>query len=239
MARTMIWAALAGGAVVVMASAAQAQDVQTWSLSGTVGTQPVGVELTITDNNVFDAGHYFYDSQLKDIPLTGKETGATLTLKEAGGGVFHLTLQGGANFNVATGLSGTWTQGSQTLPVTLSLASAHVGADGGHLYGDVTSESDEKFEARVRKFLSAVLAGNKVEAASAVSYPLAVNGAHKLTVKNAAQLETDWGEIFTPGLIAQLKTAVPHDMFVHDGMAMLVNGAVWFNAKGATALNLP
>jgi hypothetical protein len=233
----MILAALTG-AVVAIGGAAQAQDVQTWSLSGTVGTHAVGVELTITNNNLFHGGHYFYDNQLKDIPLTGSETGATLTLKEPGGGVFHLMLQGGADFGTAKMLTGVWTEGATTLPVKLSLDSASVGV-GTHLYADVTHDSDAVFEARVRKFLSAVLAGNKAEAASAVAYPLAVNGAHPLTVKTPAQLEADWSQVFTPALIAQLKTAVPHDMFVHNGQAMVANGAAWFGAKGATALNQP
>jgi hypothetical protein len=235
----MFWAALAGVAVVTMAGVAQAQDVETWSLSGTVGTHAVGMQLTTGKGATFAASHYFYDSQLKDIPLTGAETGASVTLKEPGGGVFHLTLQGGANFGAANGLTGTWTQGSQTLPVKLSLDGASTGGAPGHIYADVTKESDAAFEARVRKFLSAVLAGNKAVAASAVSYPLAVNGAHKLTIKNAAQLEADWAQIFTPALIAQLKTAVPHDMFVHNGQAMLAGGVAWFDDKGASALNQP
>jgi hypothetical protein len=233
--RGLIWAAL----VAALGGAAQAQDVQTWALSGTVGGHPVGAELTVAGNNRFDGGHYFYVSQLKDIPLTGSETGATLTLNEPGGGVFHLTLQGGADFGTASALTGVWTLGSQTLPVTLSLDSARSGAGGAQMYADVTSDSDAVFEAKVRRFLSAVLTGNKAVAATTVSYPLAVNGAHPLTVKTAAQLQADWSRIFTPALIAQLKTAVPHDMFVHNGQAMVANGAAWFDAKGAAALNPP
>jgi len=238
MMRKMILAALSAGAAVGMAGVAQAQDVQTWSLSGTVGTHRVGMQLTIASGNVYKAGHYFYVSQLKDIVLVGSETGNKLTLMENEGGLFHLTLQGGATFDTANALTGAWTEGATTLPVKLSLDSASAGV-GGHLYADVTNDSDAVFEARVRKFLSAVLAGNKAEAASAVAYPLAVNGAHPLSVKTPAQLEADWSQIFTPGLIAQLKTAVPHDMFVHNGQAMVAGGAAWFGAKGATTLNQP
>jgi hypothetical protein len=235
----MVWAALAGAAVMTVAGAAQAQDVETWALSGTVGTHAVGMQLTTSKGAAFVGAHYFYNSQLKDIPLTGSETGATVTLKEPGGGVFHLTLQGGANFGAASGLTGTWTQGSQTLPVKLSVDGASTGGSPGHIYADVTKESDAAFEARVRKFLSAVQAGNKAVAASVVSYPLAVNGSPHFTIKNAAQFEADWSQIFTPALRAQLWIAVPHDMFVHNGQAMLAGGVAWFDDKGVSALNEP
>ena len=35
------------------------------------------------------------------------------------------------------------------------------------------------------------------------------------------------------------KTALPHEMFVHEGQAMVADGAVWFDAHGASAINQP
>jgi len=247
--RCVLWAAVSAALVVGLAGPATAQPgaLQTYEFSGTVGTHPVGMSLTIRAATQFDVGHYFYVSQLKDIPLTGAENGPTLTLTEPGGGVFKLKLQGnggvggdGSDLSTSVGAGGTWTQGGQTLPVKLSMDSAFAGAPGDHLYADVTSASDAAFEAMVKSFLSDVLAGNRAGAATRVSYPLAVNGgAHPMTVKSAAQLVANWDRIFTPALLDQLHTAVPHEMFVHESQAMVADGAAWFNAKGASAINEP
>jgi hypothetical protein len=242
------WALLGGliAGVVGLGEGALAQTLETYQFSGTVGSHAIEASITVNSGTTYDVGHYFYDSQLKDIPLTGSLAGRTVTLTEPGGGVFHLTLQGsggagadGGTFETASGLAGSWTQGAQTLPVKLGLDTAYAGAPNGHLYADVTNASDAAFEAMVRRFLTAALAGDKATAAAAVSYPLAVNGAHKLTVKTRAALIADWNTVFTPALLATLRTAVPHEMFVHEGQAMVAGGAVWFDARGASAINEP
>jgi hypothetical protein len=243
----MKWMVLAASAAsaALLAGAASA-DVQTYEFTGTVGTHPVGASITVTDDKTIDVGHYFYDSQLKDIPLTGQIAGRTVTLREPGGGVFQLSFEGnggtggeGTSFSTSVDLKGTWTQGSQTLPVKLDMDFATQGAPDGHRYADVTNASDAAFEAQVAKFLKAVLAGDKQTAASAVSYPLAVNGKPKLSVRTPAAFVADWNTIFTPKLMAQIRAAVPHEMFVHEGQAMVSGGAVWFDAKGASAINEP
>ena len=222
-------------------------DLQTYELTGTVGTHPIGMSLTIKGGAQIDVAHYFYDSQLKDIVLVGSESGPLLTLMEPGGGLFKLKLQGnggvggdGSSLATSVAAAGTWTQGTEMLPVKLSMDSAYAGAPSGHLYADVTSASDAAFEARVKGFLDAVLAGKKAAAAALVAYPLTVNGgAHPMSVQSAAQLAANWDRIFTPALLAQLRTAVPHEMFVHESQAMVAGGAAWFGAKGATTLNEP
>ena len=247
--RRIMLATTAGAIAIGLASAAMAQrgDLQTYELSGEVGTHAIGMSLTIEGAARFDVGHYFYVSQLMDIPLTGSENGPTFTLTEPGGGVFRLRLfgnggVGGDGRDMATSVraSGTWTQGGRTLPVNLSIESDYAGPPNGHLYADVTSASDAAFEAQVKRFLDAVLAGNRSAAGALVSYPLAVNGgAHPMSVKSPGQLTADWERIFTPALLAELRTAVPHEMFVHEGQAMVAGGAVWFDAKGASAINEP
>jgi hypothetical protein len=239
-------AAFAGPAWANPPSPAPNDSQQTYELDGTVGTHGVGMALTIDGGSKFDIGHYFYNSQLKNIPLTGSVDGKTVTLTEPGGGVFHLTMKGnggaggeGTSFETSTEFDGTWTQGAQTLPVKLGMDTAYAGAPSAHRYQDVTTESDVAFEARVKRFLDAVLAGDKQTAAATVSYPLAVNGPPNLKVRNAAALIADWSRIFTPKMLAALRTAVPHEMFVHEGQAMVAGGAAWFDAKGATALNEP
>jgi hypothetical protein len=38
--------------------------------------------------------------------------------------------------------------------------------------------------------------------------------------------------------VSQNKYVLPHDMFVHEGMAMVGDGEAWFDAKGLAVLNL-
>jgi len=235
-----------GGAMMAAAVAfAQTPTAETYELVGTVGTHPVGAAITV-DGGKITAAHYFYDSHLQDIVLVGSVEGRTVTLMESEGGLFKLTLQGnggqggdGSSFATSTALTGTWTQGAEILPVKLSLDWAFDGAPSDHRYADVTQASDAAFEAMVGRFLTAALAGDKATTAAAVSYPLAVNGAHNLKVKTRAALIADWNTIFTPAMLAQLRTAVPHEMFVHEGQAMVAGGLVWFDAKGASAINEP
>ena len=104
-------------------------------------------------------------------------------------------------------------------------------------YADVTTEPDAAFENRVRAFLRAVIAGDREAAANAVSYPLQVNGTRPTVIRNKAELLASWDRIFTPTLVSQLRAAIPHEMFVHEGNAMLGDGIVWFDARGASTIN--
>ena len=248
MGRMLMWAAMSA-AVIGLAGpvAAQPGTLETYQFTGTVGTHPIGMSLTIKGGTQVYVAHYFYDSQLKDIVLVGSESGPVLTLMEPEGGLFKLKLQGnggadgdGSSLSTSVGAAGTWTEGAQTLPVTLTMDTAYDGAPSAHRYADVTSASDAAFEAMVKTFLADVLAGNRAGAAARVSYPLAVNGgAHPMSVKSAAQLTANWDKIFTPALLAQLRTAVPHEMFVRNGQAMVGGGVAWFDAKGVMAINEP
>ncbi|MBO9380850.1 hypothetical protein GG804_29265 [Sphingomonas histidinilytica] len=94
------------------------------------------------------------------------------------------------------------------------------------------------FEARARHFIDGALSGNKNEAASATSFPLNI-GSRRGLIRTRQELFRRWDEIFTPCLLSRLKLAVPHEMFVHDGLAMVSNGTVWFDAKGATSIDTP
>ncbi|PHY12682.1 hypothetical protein CSW58_10970, partial [Caulobacter sp. B11] len=218
--------------------------LSTNGLSGKVGAYPVGMQLTIRDHRDFVSGHYFYVRTLINIPLTGRMEGDTLTLQEPGGGVFRLHLVSNVpgrketlTFYNSTSLAGTWTQGAKTLPVELGLTGGYDGPPRARHYEEMTDEPDAVFEARVGRFLKAVVRGDRAAAAQAVSYPLLVNGARPRTVRNRAELLARWDSIFTPAFVADLRNAVPHEMFVRQGMAMVGDGDVWFDAKGAKVIN--
>ena len=78
---------------------------------------------------------------------------------------------------------------------------------------------------------------DKATAANLVSYPLRVNGRRTADIRTTAALLANWDRIFTPALKLRLRQAIPHEMFVRNGLAMVADGAVWFNGKGAAVVN--
>ena len=241
-------AALGLAATLALAPNAGAEDppkgLSTFGMSGKVGTYPIGMQLTVRDHRDVVSGHYFYAKTLSDIPLTASMDGGALTLKEPGGGAFRLHLVSNASargqaltFYNSTGLAGTWTQGAKTLPVSIRFSTSYDGPPRARRYGEITDQSDAAFEARAGKFLKAAVRGDRAAAAEAVSFPLRVNGARPKTVRNKAELLAQWNSIFTPALVAKLGEAVPHEMFVRQGMAMVGDGVVWFDDKGAKVIN--
>lgn len=231
---------------ITAASAAPTDGLSTYGLRGTLGPYRIGGELLVENDKVLSAGHYFYASRLTDIPLTGHIDGETVTLDEPGGGHFalHFVSNGSAagqalTFYNSVGLAGDWTKDGQSLPVKLGFDSGSNGPPPSRRYGDVTDETDARFEAHVQTFLASVLDGDKQTALRWVSYPLRVNGRPTLTIHGDRDLLAHWDEIFSPRLRAAMKEAIPHEMFVRNGSAMIGDGSIWFDAKGASAINEP
>ncbi|MEO0032873.1 MAG: hypothetical protein RIS94_2631 [Pseudomonadota bacterium] len=213
---------------------------------GSVGPYLAGLNLTLRDYAAVVAAHYYYASTGTNIPLTVGPQGSSIVFDEPDGGHFDLHLTNGdateprpLTFYTSTGLAGTWTHAGQVLPVTFGFSTGFQGLSPTRWYGDVTADSDAAFEARVRTFLKAVTSGNRAMAAGVVAYPLTVNGAHRTIIRTRAQLLARWSTLFTPATVGALRKAIPHEMFVRDGMAMVASGTVWFNANGAKVLNLP
>lgn len=224
-------------------AAAQTASIETWTMHGTIGHYPVVLSISLADGRQVVRGHYFYTRHLADIPLGGRMEGGRLTLTEPDGGRFDLRLtatgQNPHGFADATGLAGNWHRAATVLPVTLSFDGASPGLPPARRYADVTSEPDAAFEARVRRFLRGVTENDRAMASAAISFPLRINGPRGRTIRDRKALFAQWDHLFTPAYIATLRTAVPHDMFVRNGLAMVAGGAVWFDARGAVALNLP
>ncbi|RYY67040.1 MAG: hypothetical protein EOO24_53575 [Comamonadaceae bacterium] len=246
--RTFFTAALLAGSVAGLSSAAWGQETARteYLYEGVLGNSTIG--MTLLQPRSGDArltGHYFHGKALKDIALTGTLQGHQLVLREPGGATFALQLVGQGQesgkppaFASSVGLSGVWTQGARRLDVTLGNTASR--AAGGRRYAQVTSESDAEFEARVQAFHRAVLAGQRAEALRFVDFPLRVSqGGKTREIASAEQLEAGWTQVFTRACLDLLKEALPHDMFVANGQAMLGSGAVWFGANGAVAINLP
>lgn len=102
----------------------------------------------------------------------------------------------------------------------------------------MTDKSDAAFESMVNAARDAILSGNSVATARYVHFPLLVNTSHKnLVIHSASALETNWSAIFTPDFVAKLRLDSTHEMFVHNGEAMLGDGELWFDDRGLVAVN--
>jgi hypothetical protein len=211
---------------------------------GTVGPYEVGLNYTVHNDTELVAAHYFYASHLTNIVLTGSVEGEAVEFKGEDGSVFHLHFLGnGSNgnrpltFYNSIGLSGVWVLGSRTLPVKLQ--DDHGTPNPGQpLYAQVTTQSDVKFEEMVQTVRRAILSGDSRLAAKYVSFPLRVNFEHRhLTLRGRAQFEANWSLIFSPAMVARIRADIPHEMFVHEGEAMLGSGDLWFDQRGLSAIN--
>lgn len=234
---------IAGGAARVQA----AVTVNRIVFTGTVGQDRIGMVLQIDASDKIAGGHFFYVKDLKDIPLKAGTQGTGMILYGPDGGQFALRFKGNGSegskplgFNNSVGLDGRWMKGASSYPVTLRMEFAKQVMPNSRWYEDVTSESDPAFEAKVQNFYSAVLKGDKAAAAGFVDFPLQVNASGKSTrIASAAQLLTQWEQIFTPACLDAFRNAMPHDMFVRNGQAMLGDGVAWFGAKGVQTINVP
>ncbi|MFT9018338.1 hypothetical protein [Acetobacter malorum] len=214
-----------------------------YRLSGTLGPYPIGATLSVRPDQTVANAHYFYVKNLVDIPLSAQKSGEQITLSEPGGGRFTLHFETSdkkapapLTFQTSTALAGTWADGTKTYLVKLNFESMDRLAPTA-LYEDVTDAPPAVFEAMVQRFLRNVLSGNKAETAKLISWPLRVNAEHAFTLKTPAALSASWSRVFTPCVLAALRGAIPHEMFVHNGQAMIANGTVWFDAHGASAIN--
>ncbi|WP_218509525.1 hypothetical protein [Variovorax sp. dw_308] len=213
---------------------------------GALGTDAIGMTLAPVKGAEGQlTGHYFLGKALADIPLTGSQQNGRLLLLEAGGGVFDLELVGAGNGDGkppelanSIGATGTWTLAKRRLDVTLGNTGKRESS--ARRYEKVTSEPDAAFEARVQDFYKAVLASERAEAARFVDYPLKVKqGGKTRQIASTEQLVAAWDQVFTKPFIEALKVALPHDMSVANGQAMMGSGVIWFGAKGAAVINLP
>lgn len=103
--------------------------------------------------------------------------------------------------------------------------------------------SDPVFKGKVRRFLDAVRRNDRAAAAQLVSYPAGINrgaetSVRRSTLRTKADFLAQWDRIFTPAYLRKLRAASPDDMFAKDGMAMVGDGLIWFDANGAKVFNL-
>jgi hypothetical protein len=229
-------------------SSQQKNELVQHQYEGKLGTSRIGLTVIREGNNI-KGGHYFYQKFLRDIPITGSTQGSHVTLVEEGAGTFSLDFVGNGSeggkpldFENSIGMDGTWSSkdGSHNYAVSLRGTTIRE-ADNRPRYADVTKESDAEFEKRVQSLIGAVLHGDKTAAVRLISYPLAVNGSKRKRwrLSTSAEVLAAWDNLFTPVMTTKFESALPHDMFVHQGMAMIGDGEAWFDDKGLAVLNIP
>jgi len=219
-------------------------DLTSTYMYGAIGSYRVGLNYTVRNNTEFVTAHYFYVSQLKDIPLAGAVQGEAVDLKGEDGSIFHLHFVGNESngaepltFYNSVGLTGLWVLGSRTLPVKLTKGHS-TSNPGQRQYENVTSKPDAEYETMVRAARRAILNSDPDLAARYFHFPIRVNIDRKhLVLQNTAQLKVNWSLVFSPAFFTKLREDIPHEMFVHDGEAMLGDGELRFDDKGLTAVN--
>jgi hypothetical protein len=226
-------------------AAAQRDRINQEILEGEVGPYPIAAHFVVRNERDIESATYFYRQGI-EIPLKISIVGDRVTLTEPDGATFNLRfIDDGSkdtppSYYNSFGFEGTWTGNGKTYRARLQKSYITTWPSDHRWYAYVTEASDAEFEALARRFVTGVTTGNKNMAALAVSYPLRVNSSHgTMFIKNSKQLKQRWTQIFTPAYVAMIRRGIPHKMFYRHEMAMLTGGDVWFDAKGAAALNTP
>ena len=241
---SVILAAVTWLPVSLSAQVPNSDKLESMEATGAVGQYRIGLNYTVREHTELVEAHYFYVSQSKNIPLTGAVICESVHFHGADGSDFTLHFIGNGsdskeplNFYNSVGLRGTWLLGNRELPAKLHFS--HGTANPGQrLYPQVTDKSDAAFEFMVNAAKDAILSGDPVATARYVHFPLLVNTSHQhLVIHSASALMTRWSAIFTPAFIAKLRLDSTHEMFVHNGEAMLGDGELWFDDRGLVVVN--
>jgi hypothetical protein len=135
---------------------------------------------------------------------------------------------------VITTLTGSWLSPSGEQPLTLQMSFTRGPLENGRWYN--FGASDTEIEKNAQAFLRAVEDGNPRAAAHYVDFPLTTFlDTQTVEIHNAQEFLLLYHRILPPGTSDRARMALPHDMFVHRGRAMVLNGEVWFSSKGAVS----
>jgi hypothetical protein len=196
------------------------------------------------DGAPYPHGWYFTSPTFNDHPLEGRwtEDGFMLTAKNKARFILrysreHSSAKPGQplSLEVITTLNGSWSQPSGQRPLTLKIEFARGPLFEGRWYD--FGASDAAIEKTARAFLHAVAGNDPQTAARYVDYSLATRIAAKpVKVRTQQEFLNHYKQIFPGSAAAKAAIAVPHDMFSRDGLAMVLDGEVWFSQKGAASV---
>lgn len=207
-------------------------------------SQHTAIQLVLTvDGNPRPHGWYFTAPAFKDHPLEGQWTndGFTLDGKNGSRFSFHyvpeypsLKPDQPLSLEVITHLKGEWSQPSRHQSLALTIQFARGPLVNGRWYDFGTS--DAAIEKSAQAFLRAVEEGDARTASRYVDYPLATFISGKSArIRDRQEFLNRYNEFIRPGAAERAKQALPHEMFARDGLAMVLDGEVWFSEKGAVS----
>jgi hypothetical protein len=135
---------------------------------------------------------------------------------------------------VITTLTGTLLSPAGEQQVTLQMDFSRGPLKNGRWYD--FGASDAGVEKNAQAFLRAVEEGDARRAAPHIDFPLTTFLEKKtVEIRDAQEFLRLYNRILPPGTRDRAKMAVPHDMFCRMGRAMVLQGEVWFSAKGAVS----
>jgi hypothetical protein len=149
---------------------------------------PHRVRFTLTRQQNHLEGVYFDANSLKDIPLRGRILGEDrLELTEFGeAGDASATIEG--RFTGCERIAGTWNGGGKSLSFQLRQG-AGVAGTLDQRYAVVGASDDELIHRNVRRFATAVAAGDRQTVASLVTYPLQCSlSGKRRTLRNRSEM---------------------------------------------------
>ena len=198
------------------------------SYRGNFGDSKGGLALVFDGDDV--SGELYFDSEYKDIPLSGKirnERDIELVGEE---GLILKGVTSGSGKEQIKGII-TWNDGDNAFYVSRG----HGGSgDLKHKYSIAGFDNDQELEGFAGKFKKVVLSGNKEQVSKMLRYPIEVS-LRSGNTKNLQSLDEFlnlYDEIFYPGFIEAFKEAIPHNMFAkHLGVMMSSDDNtfwVWF-----------
>ncbi len=203
---------------------------------GTVGERPVRATFAFEGSNV--RGQISAGPEYADVPLRGTQRNGVLALNAVATNTPALR----GTRKDCSAISGTWRDPGSGHLFPLRLAEdGEIGGTPAHRYDAAGATSDHVVDTNVRAFRRAVIAHDTRAVSTLVAYPLRVNsGSQSRMIRNRATLLAQYDRIFTPGVRAEIESAVPADLFSRDQGVMLGDGIVWFNENGkAISINQP
>lgn len=196
------------------------------SYRGNFGDSKGGLALVFDGDDV--SGELYFDSEYKDILLSGKvRNERDIELVGADG----LILKGIISEKEV--IEGIITRNGVNSDFYASMDHGSAG-DLKHKYSIAGFENDQELEGFAGKFKKVVLSGNKEQVSKMLRYPIEVS-LRSGNTKNLQSLDEFlnlYDEIFYPGFIEAFKEAIPHNMFAkHLGVMMSSDDNtfwVWF-----------
>lgn len=229
---------MAGNASKELCKYSQANEFGEWrnNYDGIVDGKNVGMTLAFHGTEI--GGQVFVAPDYKNVEVIGQlDSHGTFDLKVQSTGakisnVFHGKFTDLVNCDK---MSGYWSNSFGSIPAdewNLSLRDAISVAAGANYYSNIGVSDDGQVDDNALLLQEAILVKDKQAVAKMVAYPLDVrmNGRNEM-IKDKKEFIASYDSIFTPYMLTEISTAVPHHMFAKNGRALFTS-TIWLDSRG-------